>query len=29
MRSGQDATFSAEFVRRWVQGRHRNRQASA
>ena len=29
MRSGQDANFSAEFVRRWIQNRRRNRQASA
>jgi hypothetical protein len=29
MRSGQDATFSAEFVRRWIQSRRRNRRASA
>jgi len=29
MRSGQDATFSVEFVRRWVRSRHRDRQASA
>jgi len=28
MRSGQDATFSGEFVRRWIQGRTRSRQAS-
>jgi hypothetical protein len=28
MRSGQEATFSAEFVRRWIQSRSRSRQAS-
>jgi len=29
MRSGQDATFSGEFVRRWLQSRRNHRQASA